>query len=114
MATGARTTGWLTEAVAAEIRALMGRRDINQAGLSRATGIPKATVSSLLGLRKAMDLEQFHAISVALGAEPDELMRLAIEHARGLERNHPEQMPEPVDYVKIYRTAGPDWPADGA
>ncbi|MEV0247900.1 helix-turn-helix transcriptional regulator [Nocardia sp. NPDC050712] len=79
MATNARGTGALTEAVAEEMRALLGARNMNQAALSRATGIHKATVSSMLNARTAIDVEQIAAIATALGVDPSELMRSALE-----------------------------------
>lgn len=77
MATNARKTGWLTDAVAAEIRALMGREDWSQRDLSRATGIPQPTISSVLSAKTAFDLEQLDAIARALGSTPDRIMRAA-------------------------------------
>lgn len=77
MATNARDRGPLTRAVAEEMRSLLGALNMNQTDLSRATGIPKATVSSILNGKAAIDIEQVEAIADALEVDPSELMRSA-------------------------------------
>ncbi|MFJ1459687.1 helix-turn-helix domain-containing protein [Nocardia sp. N2S4-5] len=82
MPTNTRGIGWLTEAVATEIRSLMGRQGMLQVELAELSGIPKATVSSLVKAGSAIDLEQLARMSKALKIEPDELLRTAIQEAR--------------------------------
>lgn len=82
MPSNTRGTGWLTEAVAAEIRSLMGRQGLRQVELANLSGIHKATVSTIVHARSAIDLEQIDRLSRALRIEPDELLRSAIQHAR--------------------------------
>lgn len=86
MATNARETGPLSEAVAAELRALLGLRKWKQVDLSNATGIPKATLSSLLGARTVIDIEQLALMARALGVDPgtalsDAWDRIQLGHA---------------------------------
>ncbi|MCM6776230.1 helix-turn-helix domain-containing protein [Nocardia sp. CDC159] len=69
MAANAREAGWFTRAVASQLRAQLGVRKLRQADLVRATGIPKATLSSLLSGDTAIDLEQMRKIANALGIE---------------------------------------------
>lgn len=96
MATNARDLGALTEAVAAEIRSIMGVRNMNQADLSRATGIHKATVSSMLNVKSAIDMEQVGKIADALEMDPDELMAGAFVRYRQLLGKRDKQADERV------------------
>lgn len=77
MATNARETGRLSEAVAAEIRALLGLRKWKQVDLSRESKIPKATLSSLLGARTPIYVDQLAAMAVALDVGPDDVLHTA-------------------------------------
>lgn len=82
MATNARGRGWLTQAVTAEIRAQLGYRKWKQIDLSRATGIHKATISSILADKSALDLNQLAEIAEALNMDPSEITDAAERRAR--------------------------------
>ncbi|MFJ1461775.1 helix-turn-helix domain-containing protein [Nocardia sp. N2S4-5] len=79
MATNAREPGPLTQAVAEEIRVQLGRRKWKQADLVKATGMPKATISSLVNGNSAIDVEQLASIGEALNIDPGEIVRNAMK-----------------------------------
>ncbi|MFI6215683.1 helix-turn-helix domain-containing protein [Nocardia brasiliensis] len=107
MATNARETGWLTEAVAAEIRALLGYRKMKQIDLSRATGIHKATLSAMLRAQAAIDIEQLAAMADALDVDPGEIMRKARAHQPPAN----EQPAETEPVASLAKAGGDKWQA---
>lgn len=82
MATNARGTGALTAAFVEEVRSLLFERRMTQADLVRTTGIPRATMSSIMNARTHIDLEQIEAIAEALDVHPSELMKSSSERKR--------------------------------
>src|SRR5438128_455652 len=68
----------VTAAVAAELRAIMARRQMKGVQLAEATGLPKSTMAGLLAGTSAMDLDQLMKICTVLDLEPGEL------NARGM------------------------------
>lgn len=64
----------LTERVAEEIRALMGRRRMTGAALARSLGRSEAWISYRLSGKQTIDLHDLEAIASALGVAPVELL----------------------------------------
>jgi len=64
----------LTERVAEEIRALMGRRRVSGAALARSLGRSEAWISYRLSGKQTIDLHDLEAIAAALGVAPVELL----------------------------------------
>lgn len=81
--------------VAAEVRAIAGRKDISRAELAERTGISLSTIRRYIWSRDdggPIPLDSLHLISTALGVTTPELLRLA-------EANAPEaeDMPQEED-----------------
>jgi transcriptional regulator with XRE-family HTH domain len=66
--------GRLTLQVAEEIRAMMGRKRVNQAGLARQLGVSQPWVSDRLRGNTPIDLTDLERIAVVLGVKPLDLM----------------------------------------
>lgn len=64
----------LTERVAEEIRALLGRKRITGAALARSLGVSEAWVSYRLSGKQTIDLGDMERIAAALGVAPVELL----------------------------------------
>jgi transcriptional regulator with XRE-family HTH domain len=64
----------LTERVAEEIRALLGRKRITGAALARSLGVSEAWVSYRLSGKQTIDLGDLERIAAALGVAPVELL----------------------------------------
>lgn len=71
----------VTEALAAEIRSLAGRRNLKSFGLSRLTGIPKSTMANIWNGQTAIDVDQIAAIAQALDVDPGQLLVTAIANS---------------------------------
>lgn len=71
--TGSRQT--YSEALAAEIRACLGRANITQAALASAIGIGSGTMSRKLAGRYAFDTDELTRIAAHLGVSPSSLLR---------------------------------------
>lgn len=97
MATNARGTGWLNIAVTAEIRAQLGYRKWKQIDLSRATGMHKATISSILADKSTLDLNQLAKIAEALHMDPSEITDAAERRARDNKIYRPDGSLDPAD-----------------
>lgn len=69
-----RRTATLSELVAEEIRALMGRRRMTQAQLARGIGKTEMWVSLRMRGRQPLDMNDLHLIAGALGVGVHELM----------------------------------------
>lgn len=65
----------LTLAVHAEIRGWMGKRNLSQSKLGTLAGIPKATLSNIIGTdRRPMDVNELEAICKVLGVSPERVV----------------------------------------
>lgn len=103
-------TSTYREAVAAEVRAMMGRRRITQGAIAQALGLSQAAVSRRLTGDTAFDLDDVFALAryfdvklSALLPEPAEVAKvngatgvsLSLDAARERRRNKPSQRIEP-------------------
>src|SRR5690242_9181800 len=79
MATGSRERR-VAQAIAAELRAVIARRQIQHRVLSEGSGIPKSTLSNLLSGHSAMDVDQLARICAVIGVEPADVMSVAVGH----------------------------------
>lgn len=62
------------EAVAAEVRAAMGRKRMTQAALASAVGMSRPALSDRLACRRPFDTDQIVGICAALELDPAELL----------------------------------------
>lgn len=73
----ARDIGPMTEAVAEELNALLGRRKISAARLSKEAGIPRATLHRTLNALRAIDVDDVLKICDFLGESCSDLIERA-------------------------------------
>lgn len=73
----ARDIGPMTEAVAEELNALLGRRKISAARLSKDAGIPRATLHRTLNALRAIDVDDVLKICDFLGESCSDLIERA-------------------------------------
>ena len=79
MGTNARASDKATEALAAAIRAQMGRHDVKATELSRASGIPLSTLRKILKYGRVADYGEIRRIAQALGVSAVSIVREAEE-----------------------------------
>jgi len=73
-AANARDIGPMTIAVAEELNALLGRRKMSAARLSREAGIPRTTLHKTLNALRAIDIDDVYKICSFLGEDASELI----------------------------------------
>lgn len=78
MASGKREVGALTQAVAAELRAALARRNVSQKFVAGAAEIPSATLGKILRGVSVIDVEQLYRICRAIGVEPQDVVANAV------------------------------------
>lgn len=66
MGTNARSADAATDALAAAIRAEMGRQDVKATQLARMSGIPESTLRKILKYGRVIDYEELRKIAIAL------------------------------------------------
>lgn len=76
--------------LAANIRAVMGRKNVNALTLSGMAGIANSTLGNLLNATTAMDVDQLYRICRALDVDPGPFYQAAIEEADDV---HPQADP---------------------
>jgi transcriptional regulator with XRE-family HTH domain len=62
------------QVIAAEVRAAMGRANVNQASLADLIGMSRPALSDRLACRRAFTTDHLFAIGEALGVDPLSLM----------------------------------------
>jgi transcriptional regulator with XRE-family HTH domain len=72
----------ITEALAAEIRALAGRQNLKAFSLHKLTGIPKSTMAAIWNGQSVIDVDQLVSIAAALDVDAGQLLVDAIANAR--------------------------------
>jgi len=72
------------------MRSLLGAANMSQAELSRATGIDKSTVSTVLNAKSSIDVEQVMAIATAFGIDYEELTAGALARYRKMVADDPD------------------------
>ncbi|UOQ57204.1 helix-turn-helix transcriptional regulator [Leucobacter allii] len=73
-ASNARDIGPMTVAVAEELNALLGRRKVSAARLSREAGIPRTTLHKTLNALRAIDVDDVLKICNHLGEDTADLI----------------------------------------
>lgn len=68
--------------LAAELRAQRARKKMTYDELAAATGLSKVTVLRYLNEQREMGVQSFVELCIALGADPDNLFRIAQEQAQ--------------------------------
>lgn len=76
-AANARDIGPMTIAIAEELNALLGRRKMSAARLSREAGIPRTTLHKTLNALRAIDVDDVFTICAFLGEDAADLVARA-------------------------------------
>lgn len=90
----------MSNAVAAELRALLARHRMSVRAFAAATGLPLSTLHKTLKAERAIDVEDLYEICVALDAEPAEVVAAA---TRAVERTERQR-----DYGRAARARDPE------
>jgi transcriptional regulator with XRE-family HTH domain len=72
------------EAVAAEVRAWMGRRRVSQTALAKQLGISQAAISRRLNSEVPFDLDELFAMADYFGVAPSDLLSAGTNNVRDL------------------------------
>jgi transcriptional regulator with XRE-family HTH domain len=104
MSTDAAVSADLTDLVAAEIRALMGRRNINRAELARRLNVEDSWVGKRLNGRTEIGVNDLPRIAEALGVG---IVDLLPRSERRLTGDYPPEGDKPGEAVKIPQQRNP-------
>lgn len=81
MGTNARDIGPVSEAVSAELRALLARHKMSVRAFAQAQNLPLTTLHKTLNAQRVVDVEDLYAICDPLGADPAGILEAAIKAA---------------------------------